>query len=158
MGPSSSPATADKYLHARSRPGLPTPTAGPRRGKPAFANRNSDAPTGLEGRCLYLGVTARDTLQHRYPRLLSVRHRRRTGFVIPELLAAVSAELFMAHAPTPTHNPRTRQRPPPGLSGMAVARFERDGTPLVMLAAAVIGAIILVLSLILLLVLRADRP
>ena len=42
----------------------------------AVATLGSGVPMGLEGPSLYLGATLGDTLQHRYPRLLSAPQRR----------------------------------------------------------------------------------
>ncbi len=77
LGPSSSPSTADEYLHAFHDPdhrlGLRALAA---RMIGGIATLGSGGAMGLEGPSLYLGATVGDTLQHRFPRLFSAQRRR----------------------------------------------------------------------------------
>jgi chloride channel protein, CIC family len=96
LGPSSSPATADEYLHAFHDPEYPLPLrALAARMIAGIATLGSGAPMGLEGPSLYLGATIGDTLQHRYPRLFSAQHRR---LLLVAGAAAGVAAIFKAPA------------------------------------------------------------
>ncbi len=77
LGPRSSPATADEYLHAFHSPDH---ALGVRpllsRMIAAIATLGSGAPMGLEGPSTYLGASLGDVLPRRFPRLFSVQNRR----------------------------------------------------------------------------------
>lgn len=96
LGPSSSPATADEYLHAFHDPDYPLPLrALAARMIAGIATLGSGAPMGLEGPSLYLGATLGDTLQQRVPRLFSAQQRR---LLLVAGAAAGVAAIFKAPA------------------------------------------------------------
>ena len=96
IGPSSSPATADEYLHAFHDPEYPLPLrALAARMIAGIATLGSGAPMGLEGPSLYLGATLGDALQQRYPRLFSAQNRR---LLLVAGAAAGVAAIFKAPA------------------------------------------------------------
>lgn len=96
LGPSSSPATADEYLHAFHDPDYPLSLrALAARMIAGIATLGSGAPMGLEGPSLYLGATIGDTLQQRFPRLFSAQQRR---LLLVAGAAAGVAAIFKAPA------------------------------------------------------------
>jgi CIC family chloride channel protein len=96
IGPSSSPATADEYLHAFHDPDYPLPLRPlVARMVAGVATLGSGAPMGLEGPSLYLGATLGDALQQRFPRLFSAQNRR---LLLVAGAAAGVAAIFKAPA------------------------------------------------------------
>jgi chloride channel protein, CIC family len=96
IGSSSSPATADEYLHAFHDPDYPLPLrALAARMIAGVATLGSGAPMGLEGPSLYLGATLGDALQQRFPRLFSAGNRR---LLLGAGAAAGVAAIFKAPA------------------------------------------------------------
>ncbi len=96
VGPSSTPETADEYLHAFHDPDhalFLRPLAA--RMIAGIATLGSGAPMGLEGPSMYLGATLGDTLQTRFPRLFSARQSR---LLLVAGAAAGVAAIFKAPA------------------------------------------------------------
>jgi CIC family chloride channel protein len=96
IGRDASPSTADEYLLAfhdpQHRLGLRALAA---RMIAGIATLGSGAPMGLEGPSIYLGASLGDTMQHRFPRLFSVRTRR--ALLVAGAAAGVAA-IFRAPA------------------------------------------------------------
>jgi CIC family chloride channel protein len=96
IGPSSSPATADEYLHAfhepehslTLRPLVARMIAG-------IATLGTGAPMGLEGPSLYLGSSLGDMFQRRLPRAFTPQRRR---LLLVAGAAAGVAAIFKAPA------------------------------------------------------------
>ena len=126
IGPSSSPATADEYLHAFHDPGYQLPLrALVARMIAGVATLGSGAPMGLEGPSLYLGATLGDALQQRFPRLFSAQNRR---LLLVAGAAAGVAAIFKAPATgavfaleVPYQNDLARHMLGPALVGAATS-------------------------------------
>ena len=96
IGPASSPATADEYIHAFHDPDYPLPLrALAARMIAGVATLGSGAPMGLEGPSLYLGSSIGDALQRRFPRVFSAQNRR---LLLVAGAAAGVAAIFKAPA------------------------------------------------------------
>jgi CIC family chloride channel protein len=126
IGPTSSPATADEYLHAFHDPDYPLPLR-PLMARmiAGIATLGSGAPMGLEGPSLYLGATLGDTLQQRFPRLFSAQNRR---LLLVAGAAAGVAAIFKAPATgavfaleVPYQNDLARRMLGPALVGAATS-------------------------------------
>ena len=126
IGPSSSPATADEYLHAFHDPEYPLPLRPlVARMIAGVATLGSGAPMGLEGPSLYLGATLGDALQQRFPRLFSAQNRR---LLLVAGAAAGVAAIFKAPATgavfaleVPYQNDLARHMLGPALVGAATS-------------------------------------
>ena len=126
IGPSSSPATADEYLHAFHDPDYALPLrALAARMVAGVATLGSGAPMGLEGPSLYLGATLGDALQQRFPRLFSAQNRR---LLLVAGAAAGVAAIFKAPATgavfaleVPYQNDLARHMLGPALVGAATS-------------------------------------